>query len=489
MPSRRKVGRWRRKKGTQAVNVRGEPVGPVETSIAQNDAIDEISPSLRSDETVADETIEAGKPTKAATGIGLFEKPAQSGRRSTRGTRRHRRGARVVPAQLRLRTDDETPEEGQEPPGDGADGAGNENGDRPGRVPLIFDQTATARQITPLVLRNILFNILTLSLYRFWARTHIRRYLWSKTTINDEALEYTGRGLELFVGFIFVSLFVILPIIAAFAAIEYFATVYDETLLLLYLPLYLLLFLLIGVAVYRARAYRLSRTSWRSIRFAQTGSSLQYGFRYLYFLFGNVLTLTWLTPLQNVTLMRQMISNMWFGDRQFRFNGRAGPLYRVFAMVWILNIFVVIGYFAAIGYLFPELVENITMEPSTPEEVFAFFQAILAFYGFLIFVALTTVWYQAKEMRYFAESTCFESVRFKLRATTLSLLWLGLGNLIIIVLTLGLGLPYTQVRTFRYLFRRLEAEGELDIHGIMQTSLGKPGMGEGLADAFDLGAV
>ncbi len=463
MVTRRSTGRWRRKRGQPRVNVFGELVGAPDLA------------EMPQDEPAGEAIVEAPDNETSLDQTGRISPPL---RRSLRRPHSVLRG-----------DDDQTTAKEDPSGGDTQDEGSARLGERPGRVPLEFDQTATARQITPLVLRNILFNILTLSLYRFWARTNVRRYLWSKTTINDETLEYTGRGLELFLGFLFASVFVILPIIAAFAAIEYLSTVYGPIYAALYIPLYLLFIFLIGVAVYRARAYRLSRTSWRSIRFGQTGSSLLYGFRYLYFAIGNVLTLTWLTPLQNVTLMRQMISNMWFGDRQFRFNGRAGPLYRVFAMVWALNIFVVIGYFAAIGYLFPGIVENITMEPTTSEEVFAFLQALVAIYGFLIFVALTTVWYQAKEMRYFAQSTTFESVKFKLRATTISLLWLGIGNLLIIVLTLGLGLPYTQVRTFRYIFRRLEAEGELDIHGIMQTSAGKPGLGEGLADAFDLGAV
>ncbi|MCY4396908.1 MAG: DUF898 family protein, partial [Rhodospirillaceae bacterium] len=50
---------------------------------------------------------------------------------------------------------------------------------------------------------NLALSILTLGIYRFWGRTRIRRYVWSQTSLLGEPLEYTGRGIELFLGFLF----------------------------------------------------------------------------------------------------------------------------------------------------------------------------------------------------------------------------------------------------------------------------------------------
>src|SRR5918995_781358 len=50
-------------------------------------------------------------------------------------------------------------------------------------------------------IKNLLLNIITLSIYRFWGKTNIRRYAWSHTSLQDQRFEYTGRGGELFVGF------------------------------------------------------------------------------------------------------------------------------------------------------------------------------------------------------------------------------------------------------------------------------------------------
>ena len=46
--------------------------------------------------------------------------------------------------------------------------------------------------------------ITTLGVYRFWATARQRRYLWSRTQVIDDTLEWTGTGKEMFIGFLIV---------------------------------------------------------------------------------------------------------------------------------------------------------------------------------------------------------------------------------------------------------------------------------------------
>ena len=55
-----------------------------------------------------------------------------------------------------------------------------------------------------LVIRNTLLTMITVGIYRFWAKTRIRQYLWSRISLLDDRFEYTGRGRELFFGFLIV---------------------------------------------------------------------------------------------------------------------------------------------------------------------------------------------------------------------------------------------------------------------------------------------
>src|SRR5258705_6215321 len=51
---------------------------------------------------------------------------------------------------------------------------------------------------------NLLLSIVTLGFYRFWGKTRIRRYIWSRLSLSGDAFEYTGTGGELFIGFLIV---------------------------------------------------------------------------------------------------------------------------------------------------------------------------------------------------------------------------------------------------------------------------------------------
>lgn len=118
---------------------------------------------------------------------------------------------------------------------------------------------------------NAILRILSLGLYSFWAKTEVRKRLWSFTRIDGEPLEYTGTGKELFLGFLIVFAAFILPLMAAGIAVALLFRSYSAALPLYQGAVYLLIFLLIGNAMYRAQRYRLSRTRWRGIRGALTG--------------------------------------------------------------------------------------------------------------------------------------------------------------------------------------------------------------------------
>jgi uncharacterized membrane protein YjgN (DUF898 family) len=54
-----------------------------------------------------------------------------------------------------------------------------------------------------LVTRGAVFELVTFGFYRFWLATNIRRHLWSNSSAGGDAIEYTGTGRELVIGFLF----------------------------------------------------------------------------------------------------------------------------------------------------------------------------------------------------------------------------------------------------------------------------------------------
>lgn len=347
---------------------------------------------------------------------------------------------------------------------------------------------------------NALLFVVTLSLYRFWAKTNVRRHIWGCVHVNGEPLEYTGRGLELFLGALIVFGVFFLPVIVIIMVLQ--LALGPEHPLIVVFNLFLFLFFLLfwGMALYRARRYQLSRTLWRGIRGALVGSSWTYSL--LYFASGLLsgMTLGWSTPAMNLNLQERMTGDMRIGTMPFRFKGRAGPLYGPYAVCWVISLVAIIllagalgfGIFGVFGDSLRTLFDRPDSQDGPPNPMLVALVFFGIFAGFMVFGALySMIWafYTAREMAIFATYTTLDRARFRLDATGSSLIGLVLGNLLLVIFTLGIATPFAQQRLVRYFCTRLSVHGTVDVDQIMQSREAVGRTGEGLADAFDVGGI
>jgi uncharacterized membrane protein YjgN (DUF898 family) len=354
-----------------------------------------------------------------------------------------------------------------------------------------------------LSLVNFLLGIVTLTIYRFWARTNVRRHIWSCVHINGQPLEYTGKGGELFKGALIVFAVLGLPVILAVSAIsiaygpEHPAVAGIQTLV------FLIVSILWGAALFRARRYQLSRTLWRGIRGGLEGSATTYSLTYFGALLARAMTLGWTTPVMNLNLQQQMTGATRFGDMPFSFKGRAGPLYPTYALCWFMTLGVIIGavvvFFAGLEPLFSgplsEWLNQVFIDDApAPENAWMTVAIVIGglFAMFLAFSAIyPVIWafYTARELSVFAAYTTLDQARFRLDATAGSIIALTIGNLLLWIVTLGIATPYIQQRLIRYICDRITVEGEVDVDRILQSRAPLSTTGEGLADALDIGGI
>jgi uncharacterized membrane protein YjgN (DUF898 family) len=354
-----------------------------------------------------------------------------------------------------------------------------------------------------LAIVNFLLNVVTLTIYRFWAKTNVRKHIWSCVHINGQPLEYTGRGIELFKGALIVFGLFVLPFVLVATFINIALGPEHPALFALYGLLYLFIFLLWGAALYRARRYQLSRTLWRGIRGTLVGSSMIYSLTYFGAMLARAMSLGWTTPVLNTVLQEQIIGDMRFGDLAFKFKGRAGPLYPTYALCWFLSLIALIAFAflfgAEVAALFGPEVQKVFDDIFKPDSKPTSDQiwtastviAILVFSFLAMFLVIPMLWaiYSAKELWTFATYTRAGNATFKLNATAGSLISLVVVNLLILIFTLGIARPFMQQRLIRYMCDRLEVIGTIDVDRIAQSQAAIDRSGEGLADAFDLGVV
>lgn len=392
------------------------------------------------------------------------------------------------------------------------------------------------RGLFSLLIKNMLLSAMTLMVYRFWARTALRRFLWSRIRIDGDPLEYTGRGGELFVGFL-IAMAVLVPILGAFALVEQFLEPASKTFFVEKLVYGLAIYVLIAIAQFRARRYRLSRTLWRGIRFAQTGSQWEYVRLTLGWGLMVIATLGLAYPWMRWAQARYLIRNTWFGDRAFEFAPYARP------PVWPwLGVLAIIGIPAALALVFvfgERLLRRLGISFDL-EPVLGLIDSADADIALVVVVpalALAFLHFRIRELRALAATTLLGFTSFHSAARTRSvvgqcLLYAvvvllvvalatagivftvfggmidpnlldtnidvrrpGLGTMawivaVVVALYAMLGTLWTWITVFgvlRHVCTTLTVEHIDALAAIGQSTIAGPRSGEGLADSFDVG--
>jgi uncharacterized membrane protein YjgN (DUF898 family) len=345
-----------------------------------------------------------------------------------------------------------------------------------------------------LALGNLLLTIITIGIYRFWGKTRVRRYLWEHTSFKGEPLEYLGRGIEKFIGAVIALVVLVVPIfvIAIVIGVLVAGGLPPALTILFYLPFYLGLFWLLGVAIYRSQRYMFSRTAWRGIRGGMRHRGYAFGWLYLKMLLLQIVTLGFAIPYTTTRLWNARMNDAMFGTLPVTADADWRPVFRGFLLSWFaaLAIYVVmIGFVvASFGDLFAAVKPD-APPPADPTSVMADF---LQMYAILLLgglaVAIVMFRYYAAQLRALFNNTRIGAMALQFDVTGGDLLRFTVANLALIVFTLGLGIIMMPFRVYAFYARRLSTIGEIDMVALLQTDLAAPTQGDGLADAFDIGA-
>jgi uncharacterized membrane protein YjgN (DUF898 family) len=353
--------------------------------------------------------------------------------------------------------------------------------------PLVLAQRADLKSFLGLSLKNGLLNLVTLTLYRFWGKTEVRRRVWSTTYLNDEPFEYTGRGIELFLGFLIVLVVVALPFLLIVFGAQFLGPGPAAAILL---PLYAILLLLVGFGRFTAFRYLASRTSWRGVRFLLHGEAWKYASKFLGYVLLSVVTLGWFWPAAARRLAAPLWGGLRFGDRSFHFDldaARREKLYSAYAIGWVGMI---VAYLLMLAGMFTYAMGRVSPDGAPHDLTLAEIIVSYAFYGVLA-LAYVVVFapYRAAVLRSVTAGIGMEGARFRMNVKWTEVARLSLGNVALVTLSLGFLMPFVQARVAKFLIQRLDAEGGVAFATIRQAADVGPRTGEGLADAFDLSPI
>lgn len=343
------------------------------------------------------------------------------------------------------------------------------------------------REYAPIAFTNLLLTIVTLGIYRFWATARTRRYLWSRSRFVDEHLEWTGTGKELLIGFLLVMGLVLVPFFVI-TQVAQAMMLRGETVIAggLGLLAWLAIFYLGGVAQYRALRYRLARTRWRGIRGGSDDPGFGYGLSYMGKTFLGMLPAGLMIPWSMTSLWNERWNRLSFGPHAFEASADWGGVFKRFLLFYLAPLVFLVG-----GVIYSFVAGGIGY--GLGGEAGAASSLIIGVIGLVLFfylgLGLIAMAFYAKFYREAVGATRWNEVEFSFEASTMDWVKLLLGDVALVVLTLGVGLIFLSYRHWKFFMTHMEARGEILLDTLTQSTTHAGKHGEGLLDAFDIGAI
>jgi uncharacterized membrane protein YjgN (DUF898 family) len=294
------------------------------------------------------------------------------------------------------------------------------------------------RTLFGITLTNLIKTILTFGIYRFWAKTRLRQYIFGETLFAGDRFSYHGTATELLRGAVrFGLFFIFFVVLSVYTFLEYGPIASELTgntftiIFLIVLP-----FLMVG-----AWRYRLSRIIWRGIRFSFRGQGREaltvYFKGYLFVL----LTLGLYWPYFKMEKEKFWRQNSWFGNIQMRFSGKGKDFLKKFIVALFLT-------------------------PIT-----------LGFYFF---------WFSADLNRYIWSHTHIGGGTFHFPIKGRDYFNLKVANFFLIVLTLGLATSWVVVRNRKFIADHLTFSGNIKLNQVVQEMQNIGAFSEESMDIMDV---
>jgi uncharacterized membrane protein YjgN (DUF898 family) len=337
------------------------------------------------------------------------------------------------------------------------------------------------RDFARIALPNLLLTIVTLGFYRFWATTRERQYLWGQTEFINERLEWTGKGKELLIGFVAAIFLIGIPfLLLQFGVGALALRGMPGWAILITFASYIAILWFIGVARFRGLSYRLSRTYWRGIRGGSHDNGLSFGWSYIWKSFCGGLAAGLMVPWSMVSLWNERWGKMRFGPHEINAYATQEGLMPRYLLMYIAPILsIVLADIIGLGGA-----REAGVELDDQSTVMIIMLPLILYAG----IGFFGIFFYAKFLETVVGGMSLENLEFALRASDSAWLKLLLGNVLLVIGTLGLGFVFVPYRNWKFLITHLEAFGTIDLDNLTQSSTEVAKHGEGLLDAFDIGA-
>jgi len=315
-------------------------------------------------------------------------------------------------------------------------------------APVALQFTGAAGEYFRIWIVNLCLTVVTLGLYSPWAKVRRKRYFYGCTLLEGSAFEYTGDPVAILRGRLLV-----LGVFAVYSFSQQFLPLLSFALLLGTIAL-------MPWIIQRALQFNARNSLHRNLRFGFHGGKLQI---LAVLLIAGLLipvTLGLAYPWYLAMKRRLFVENSSYGSERFAFSATTGDYYVAVLKVFFAFLAFLAGSIATLG---------IGLLP---------FYLLLRAYAEVVFARLS--W----------RNTALAGIRFDCRWTAGGLAWLYFVNVLGVLVSLGLLVPWAAIRTARYKLDRitlLAEQGPSKVLAAVEESVGAVGDEAGELLGFDFG--
>ncbi len=238
----------------------------------------------------------------------------------------------------------------------------------------------------------------------------------------------------------------------------------------------------------KAQSFNLRHSSYRNIRLNFKARYLE-AF-YVFFLMAGLtgLTLGIASPLYLHSLKKLQVEHSRYGTTPFRFDAKVKSFYSIFLKVGFLLVIV----FIVMGFVFFLLFQLFMTSPTLQQEaalgkgITSFIPLILMFTVFLTVFLLIRPYAQTHVTNLVWNNSELGEHSFESTLKPSQMIWIPFSNVVAILFSLGLLIPWAKIRMMRYRLKnlRLHVAGNLD--GFLVDEFEKVGaVGDEIADIID----
>jgi uncharacterized membrane protein YjgN (DUF898 family) len=298
--------------------------------------------------------------------------------------------------------------------------------------------TGTAREWFGVWIVNLLLSIITIGIYSAWAKVRTKKYFYNHTLIEGRSFDYHATGGQIFKGRLMViGALIVFQIISAMAPV---------------LGLILALVLLLGYPwlILRAMMFNARMSSFSNVRFGFDGTTGQAMLLMLVYPIGVLLTLYTTFPILDRALKRFSIGNARLGGARFAAQFPLGPFYKALgvALAWVLGV-TLLGT-AVLGFSWAGLM-GAMMDAEGNPMVFMGYLGLIYLLFFAAFLPAAFIYQALTRNVVYNNTTLAGGHRLTSNVTAPALLWIAVSNMVVVICTLFLMLPWAQIRLARYL--------------------------------------